>query len=33
MFLEYWDNPEATREKFIGDWLVTGDQGHRDEDG
>ena len=33
MFLEYWGRPEATREKFIGDWMVTGDQGVMDEDG
>ncbi|WP_029009891.1 acyl-CoA synthetase [Azospirillum halopraeferens] len=33
MFLEYWGNPGATREKFIGDWLVTGDQGVADADG
>ena len=33
MFLEYWGRPEATREKFIGDWMVTGDQGVVDEDG
>jgi acetyl-CoA synthetase len=33
MFLEYWDNPEATRDKFIGDWMTTGDQGFMDEDG
>ncbi|MEM8811571.1 MAG: AMP-binding protein [Pseudomonadota bacterium] len=33
MFLEYWRNPEATREKFIGDWLKTGDRGMMDEDG
>jgi len=33
MFLEYWGRPEATREKFIGDWMVTGDQGVTDEDG
>ena len=32
-FLEYWRNPEATREKFIGDWGCTGDQGRMDEDG
>ena len=25
--------PEATRDKFIGDWLITGDAGHMDEDG
>ena len=33
MFLEYWDNPDATKDKFIGDWLITGDTGTRDEDG
>jgi acetyl-CoA synthetase len=33
MFLEYWGRPEATREKFIGDWMTTGDQGAIDEDG
>ena len=33
MFLEYWNRPDATREKFIGDWLTTGDQGIADEDG
>jgi acetyl-CoA synthetase len=33
MFLEYWQRPEATVEKFVGDWLLTGDQGIMDEDG
>jgi acetyl-CoA synthetase len=33
MFLEYWQNPEATAAKFIGDWTTTGDQGTEDEDG
>lgn len=33
MFLGYWDNPEATCDKFIGDWLTTGDQGVMDMDG
>lgn len=32
MFLGYWNNPEATRSKFIGDWFCTGDVGYRDED-
>ena len=33
MFLEYWGRPEATRDKFIGDWMTTGDQGVTDEEG
>jgi acetyl-CoA synthetase len=33
MFLEYWKNPEATRKKFIGDWMRTGDFGRKDPDG
>ena len=33
MFLEYWGKPEATRNKFAGDWLLTGDQGYRDAEG
>jgi len=33
MFLEYWRNPEATRMKFIGDWLLTGDRAKKDADG
>jgi acetyl-CoA synthetase len=32
-FLEYWKNPQATRDKFVGDWGRTGDQGRMDEDG
>jgi acetyl-CoA synthetase len=31
--LEYWRNPEATRGKFRGDWLLSGDIGVMDEDG
>lgn len=27
MMLEYWNRPEATAEKFHGDWLITGDRG------
>jgi len=30
MMLEYWNNPKATREKFRGDWLLTGDRGIRE---
>jgi len=33
MLLEYWRKPEATKEKFAGDWLLTGDLGVRDDDG
>ena len=37
MFLGYWNNSEATREKFIegpeGKWLLTGDKGSCDEQG
>jgi len=33
MFLGYWRNPEATREKFAGEFLVTGDVGVMDTDG
>jgi acetyl-CoA synthetase len=33
MFLGYWENEKATKAKFIGDWLVTGDQGIIDEEG
>jgi acetyl-CoA synthetase len=33
VMLEYWRNPEATRAKFAGDWLLTGDLGRIDEDG
>jgi acetyl-CoA synthetase len=30
---EYWKNPEAMREKFRGDWLLTGDNGYIDDEG
>ena len=33
MFLQYWNKPEATRDKFIGDWMTTGDQGVMDDEG
>ena len=33
MMKEYWRNPEATAKKFAGDWLLTGDLAHQDEDG
>ncbi len=33
MFLQYWNKPEKTREKFINGWLCTGDMGSCDENG
>lgn len=33
MFLGYWNNEQATRDKFIGEWFCTGDVGYRDADG
>jgi acetyl-CoA synthetase len=33
MFLGYWRNEAATREKFAADWLLTGDLGRADPDG
>ena len=31
--LGYWNKPQATAEKYVGRWLVTGDRGYRDADG
>ncbi|MGD8505602.1 MAG: AMP-binding protein [Candidatus Bathyarchaeota archaeon] len=33
MFLEYWDNPEATRKSFSGHWFLTGDLAYKDGEG
>ena len=33
MFLKYWNNPQATKEKFFKDWLITGDKGVNEKDG
>jgi len=33
MFLGYWNREAATLEKFIGDWMTTGDQGVMDDEG
>lgn len=31
--LEYWNRPEATRDKYSGPWMISGDQGYKDDDG
>jgi len=33
MLLRYWDNPDATKKKYRGDWLIMGDLGYMDEEG
>ena len=33
MFLKYWNNPKASQNKYMGDWLLTGDRGSKDKDG
>lgn len=33
MFLEYWGDAEATGQKFVGDWMLTGDLGRQDASG
>lgn len=33
MFLAYWRDPEATREKYLGEWCLTGDLARKDEEG
>lgn len=33
MFLGYWNQPEATDARFIGDWMATGDQAFCDGEG
>jgi acetyl-CoA synthetase len=33
MFLEYWGNPEATEDKYVDDWLLTGDLAKKDDKG
>ena len=33
MFLGYWNQPQATAEKFVGDWMATGDLGTVDGEG
>ncbi len=32
-FLEYWGDPQATRDKFAGPWALTGDLAVQDEEG
>ncbi len=31
--LRYWNRPDATRDKYLGEWPLTGDVGIEDEDG
>jgi len=33
VFLEYWNQPQATEAALRGGWFYTGDLGHRDEEG
>jgi acetyl-CoA synthetase len=33
MFIEYWNNPGATEEKFVNDWALTGDLAKKDSEG
>jgi acetyl-CoA synthetase len=33
MFLGYWQNPKATKEKYLGEWLLTGDLARADDEG
>ena len=33
MCLGYWNNEQAIRGKFVGDWFCTGDMGYRDGEG
>jgi len=33
MFRAYWNDDERYQSRFKGDWYITGDRAHRDEDG
>lgn len=33
IFLKYWKRPNATRNKYVGDWCITGDLAKKDSDG
>lgn len=33
LFLGYWNNPEATRTRYAGDWFLTGDVATKDDEG
>lgn len=33
MFIGYWGNHEATEEKYIGEWMLSGDLAVKDEEG
>ena len=33
LFLGYWNQKQATKDKFLGDWMLTGDLARQDEEG
>jgi len=33
LFVEYWRNPKENRDRFVGDYYLTGDRAIRDKDG
>jgi acyl-coenzyme A synthetase/AMP-(fatty) acid ligase len=33
LFVEYWNNPDENRARFVGQWYYTGDKAYQDKDG
>jgi acyl-coenzyme A synthetase/AMP-(fatty) acid ligase len=33
LFVEYWNNPDENRFRFVGNWYYTGDKAYQDKDG